>query len=472
MNLDFETLRTIGIAVHIVLLITIASIVYFTLTRLKSVKREYFVLFSFCSFIYVFGVIFQMMANTVDGGLLGWRMVYFGGYLAAPLFLVFVQQYCETHLHKLINIFVFATALVVIVLTWTAESHNLIFTTAQLYPYGSPGPGLSVWGTTAGALWPIVVVQPALCVGLTLWVLAKKYGTSNTFQRKRLWILAFCASVPGITQIFTLFGLSFFGMHYSSIVIPISVVLVYFGLSKYDLLENEETIRAQNWLRDMIANISHDIKTPLTILSGSIEKLIEANPNDPDYPRDIQIAYNKNLDLQRLIQNLIEVTRIEAAQNLYNPEWVRLDSVLIDIQKKYGDYLDSMGLYLDISGSADDKTHIYTDPTKIWSVFDNIIYNAARHTEQGGITVTAETTGDSLTITITDTGCGIAKKHLPHIFGQFYKGGADRKSKAGESGLGLFIVKSIMDGCDGTVEIQSQENIGTSIMLTFSQKSI
>ena len=467
MNLDFETLRAFAIFIHVLSLLTVSIMGFFVITRLKSTKREFFILIAFFTFISLLGIIFEMIANTVDGGLLGWRLVYLGGMMLTPLFLMFVQQYCEIHLPKIINILAFATALIVIALTWTSHLHTLIIESAQLYPGGSPGPGLTVWGSTNGILWPIVIIQPTLCMIFVFYILYKKSQTANTTQRKRLWVLAAFAAPPGISQVLTFFDLSFMGMHWNGILAPVALAVLYFGLSKYDLLENEETIRAQNWLRDMIANISHDIKTPLTVLSANIEKLLEASPSDPDYPRDIQIAYNKNLDLQRLIQNLIEVTRIEAAHNLYKPEWTRLDTVLIDIQKKYGDYLDSMGLYLDISGSLDAKTHIYTDVAKLWSVFDNIIYNAARHTRQGGITVTAQGAGENISITITDTGCGIAKEHLPHIFDRFYKAEAERGSKAGESGLGLFIVKSIMEGCGGVVEIESKENTGTSVILGF-----
>ncbi|MCL2397161.1 MAG: ATP-binding protein [Defluviitaleaceae bacterium] len=468
MNFGFETLRTIAILIHVLSLLTVAVMGYFVITRLKSIKREYFILIAFFTYISLLGIIFEMMANTVDGGLLGWRLVYLGGMMLAPLFLMFVQHYCEIHLPKIINILAFATALGIIALTWTTHLHNLIHESAQLYPGGSPGPGLTVWGATNGILWPVVVIHPSVCMILVFYILYKKSKTASKTQRKRLWVLVAFAAPPGISQVLTFFDLSIIGMHWNGILAPIALVVLYFGLSRYDLMENEETIRAQSWLRDMIANISHDIKTPLTVLSANIEKLLETSPNDPEYPRDIQIAYNKNLDLQRLIQNLIEVTRIEAAQNLYKPEWVPLSSVLVGVQKKHGDYLESMGLYLDISGNAgEEEPHIYTDPIKLWSVFDNIIYNAARHTEHGGISITAKTAKDSTTIAITDTGCGIAEKHLPHIFDQFYKTEADRGSKAGESGLGLYIVKSIMEGCGGTVGMQSQENIGTTILLTF-----
>ena len=240
------------------------------------------------------------------------------------------------------------------------------------------------------------------------------------------------------------------------------------------MLENEETIRSRNWLKEMIANISHDVKTPLTILSLNLEKLCTSSPGAPNYSRDIQIAYEKSLDLQRLLQNLIEVTRIESAgplsRLLYKCEWISQNAMLSNIQKKYGDYLESTGLHLDVTGSGEDVL-IYADPDKVWSVFDNIIYNAVRHTESGGLSIAAECAGEFQVITVKDTGCGIAPEHLPHIFERFYKVTADRGVKGGESGLGLFIVKSIMESFQGRVEIQSEVGVGTSVLLFFAQKS-
>jgi len=116
------------------------------------------------------------------------------------------------------------------------------------------------------------------------------------------------------------------------------------------------------------------------------------------------------------------------------------------------------------------------DSQKIWSVFDNIIFNAVRYTESGGsITInTYNETTEAIsiaTIEISDTGSGIEAKHLPHIFERFYKGSQERSANEGESGLGLYIVKSIMEGCGGSVEAKSEFGKGTSIILTFPAMS-
>ena len=351
-------IREITAAAQTIVLLIIAAAIYIILTRYQSKKREYFVLSLFATFVFFLGATFQIVANTIDGGLIAWRTVYIGGMLIPPFSAMFVQKYCEHTLPKAVNFFMFAAAFLIIALTTTAGWHPWIFSESGTLLEPRNTHSVTLWYTNRAILWPVVVIYPGICMIISIWVLAKKMRHVNSAQMKKLGILLFWVTAPAIAQVFQLFNIRFLGLPYMLIFVLVSGILLFFGVIKYDLLENEETIRAQNWLRDMIANISHDIKTPLTVLSANIEKLLESSPSDPDYPRDIQIAYNKNLDLQRLIQNLIEVTRIEAAQNLYNPEWIQLNALLSGLQKKYGDYLESIGLSLDITGL------LFTPPPK------------------------------------------------------------------------------------------------------------
>lgn len=229
----------------------------------------------------------------------------------------------------------------------------------------------------------------------------------------------------------------------------------------------KDLLNTNNAMKELVGNISHDLKTPLSAMSVSLERLLSLTPDDKNYKRYTQIAYAKSIDLKRLTQNLIDVSRIEAGQNQYRPEWISLNNLLSQIQEKYADYIESEGLYLDVTGSGEDIS-VFTDPIKIWNVFDNIIYNSLRHTVEGGITVTAETKNGVAVIIITDTGCGIPKEHLPRIFDRFYKVSGGRGPHEGDSGIGLYIVKSVMEGCGGSVYAKSEVGTGTSVILTFT----
>lgn len=226
-------------------------------------------------------------------------------------------------------------------------------------------------------------------------------------------------------------------------------------------------------MKELVSNISHDLKTPLAVLSVNLETLsaLAVTGSNADYQRHVRVAYQKNRDLQRLIQNLFEVSRIEASRNLYSPEWESMLRLLAQAKDKYDTFLEDAGILLDIT--VEDDMEISIDPQKVWSVFDNIIYNAVRYTESGGsITITAHNMESAATVNVTDTGCGIAPEHLPHVFERFYRGSPARGAKEGESGLGLYIVRSIMEGCGGSVEIKSEPDKGTSVILTFPARII
>lgn len=223
-----------------------------------------------------------------------------------------------------------------------------------------------------------------------------------------------------------------------------------------------------NAMKELIGNISHDLKTPLSVLSVNLEQLgkMAQTLDGTEYKRHINIAYHKNLDLQRLLQNLFEVSRIETGRNMYNLKGIPLNELFAGIQQKYGDFLETQEIELMISNGGD--ANIIADAQKIWSVFDNIIYNAAHHTKaRGSITITAENKENAVIISITYTGCGIAAEHLEHIFERFYKASISREATSGDSGLGLYIVNTMMEGLGGSVTAESVLGIGTTMHLTF-----
>ena len=234
--------------------------------------------------------------------------------------------------------------------------------------------------------------------------------------------------------------------------------------------ERTRELRSTNEaMKELTVNISHDLKTPLTTVILNLEKLTkrEREPGMEEYRRCIGIAYDKGLDLQRITQNLFEISRIESGQSLYKPEWISLRVLFPKTQEKYESFLESRGLSFEIKDVAagHESVEIYADPERIWSVFDNVIYNAARHTKTGGVTVSVEVREENLDIIISDTGEGIANQHLPHIFERFYK--VSKARSGGDSGVGLYIVKSIMEGCGGSATARSEAGKGTSIILTF-----
>lgn len=231
---------------------------------------------------------------------------------------------------------------------------------------------------------------------------------------------------------------------------------------------NEQLAASQSALREMISNISHDLKTPLTVLNNYLELLGDETVASSEQERTeyLGIAYHKNLDLQRLIHNLFEVTRMEGGTVSYRLEWVLALPLMEEAERKYGDLAGGMGLFF--TAEADDALKLKIDRNKIWSVLDNLVYNALRHTPEGGsIALGIKRRGDRAVLTVADTGEGIDAGHLPHIFERFYKVSPERGEKDGSSGLGLYIVKTTAEAMGGTVEVESVPGKGTVFTLTF-----
>lgn len=231
---------------------------------------------------------------------------------------------------------------------------------------------------------------------------------------------------------------------------------------------NERLAASQTALREMISNISHDLKTPLTVLNNYLELLGDEAIASSEQERKeyLGIAYHKNLDLQRLIRNLFEVTRMEGGTTVYRLERVSACILMTEAGRKYADLVSDKGI--SFQAEAEDALELRIDKDKIWSVLDNLIYNALRYTPEGGvISFRLYKRGDRAALTIADTGEGIDEKHLPHIFERFYKVSPERGEKDGSSGLGLYIVKTTVEAMEGTIEVASTPGTGTVFTMTF-----
>lgn len=232
---------------------------------------------------------------------------------------------------------------------------------------------------------------------------------------------------------------------------------------------NQYLASSQTALREMIANISHDLKTPLTVLNNYLEILGDDSivADEQERAEYLGIAYHKNLDLQRLINSLFEVTRMEGGTLVYHKEWISAGWLMGEAESKYGEQVRNGGL--EFHAEADEGLELEIDGSKIWSVLDNLVYNAVRHTPEGGsITLHIGREDGKAVLRVRDTGVGISEEHLPHIFERFYKASKERGQKDGSSGLGLYIAKTVTEGMGGTIAVESELGKGTEFILRFS----
>ena len=219
--------------------------------------------------------------------------------------------------------------------------------------------------------------------------------------------------------------------------------------------------------RDFVANVSHELKTPLTVIRGYAETLA-AEDVPPEVRRDFLEKVLANARrMQQLVDDLLDLSRIESRAWSPRPERVPLGPLVQDVWTTLKPRADAAKLTLSTRiGDA----MLYADPQAARQVLLNVLDNAVRYTADGGhITVTASPGPAGVQIEITDTGVGIPGEHLPRIFERFYRVDPARSRALGGTGLGLAIVKHLVEAHRGRVEALSTLGTGTTIRMFFPE---
>lgn len=215
--------------------------------------------------------------------------------------------------------------------------------------------------------------------------------------------------------------------------------------------------------RDMVANISHDLRTPLASLQGYLETLLlKEGSLSPDKQREyLEIALRHSTRLGKLTKDLFELTRLDAGD--IKPQKVNfsIHELVYDILQKYQLDAEKRGIHLSCS-DADTVCSAYGDIGLIERALENLIENALRHSSEGGnVRVDINEENKSVRLTVSDNGKGIPAEEIPHIFSRFYQVDKHRSNKFGGAGLGLAIVKSILDLHSSTISVKSAPGQGT-----------
>jgi len=214
--------------------------------------------------------------------------------------------------------------------------------------------------------------------------------------------------------------------------------------------------------RDFVANVSHELKTPLTSIAGYAETLA----TETDSPFAQRILANARR-MQRLVDELLDLSRIESGG--WRPERgvVELEPAARDAWAPFAERAKEAHVAFDVA-VAPEAHAVAADPVALRQVFTNLFDNALRHTPAGGrIRFRADLSQDSVRLSVEDNGSGIAGEHLPRIFERFYRVDTGRAREQGGTGLGLAIVKHLVEAHGGRVEADSALGRGTTIRMTF-----
>lgn len=240
-----------------------------------------------------------------------------------------------------------------------------------------------------------------------------------------------------------------------------------FEKMRIKLKENEEEkILSENAARELVSNISHDLKTPLTAIRGYVEGILDGVASSPQKVRDyLTTIYNKTNDMTKLIDELLYYSRVAGNEFSYNFEKTNVKEFFDDYVKDLYLELDTIKINFSYSANVDADTVIDIDREQIKRALNNIVANAVKYMdkEDPEIHFRVKETMDAINIRISDNGRGIDEKDLPHIFERFYRSDASRNTKLGGSGIGLSIVKKVIENHEGSVVAISKSGVGTDI---------
>lgn len=226
----------------------------------------------------------------------------------------------------------------------------------------------------------------------------------------------------------------------------------------------DEKLEREKQNRELISNISHDLKTPITSIKGYVEGLIDGVANTPEkQAKYIRTIYNKANDMDRLIDELTLYSRFESDRIPYNFHRLNVGDYFGDCIEEIGMDMESRGIELNYTNLVSPQTVIIADPEQMKRVVNNIVGNSVKYMdkEKGRIDVRILDEHDSVRIEIEDNGKGIAARDIPNIFDRFFRTDSSRNSAQGGSGIGLSIVRKIIEDHGGFIWATSREGEGT-----------
>lgn len=228
----------------------------------------------------------------------------------------------------------------------------------------------------------------------------------------------------------------------------------------------EEKIAYDKENKELISNISHDLKTPITAIKGYVEGIMDGVADTPEkMDRYIKTIYNKANEMDLLINELTLYSKIDTNRIPYNFTTISAKGYFMDCAEDLHLELESKGVEFEFRNYLEEDSKVIVDPEQLRRVINNIISNSLKYMDKSKarITMDLKDVGDFIQVELGDNGKGIATKDLPYIFDRFYRTDASRNSSKGGSGIGLSIVKKIVEEHGGNIWATSEEGVGTTM---------
>lgn len=226
----------------------------------------------------------------------------------------------------------------------------------------------------------------------------------------------------------------------------------------------EEKLAGEKENKILISNIAHDLKTPITAVKGYAEGIIDGVADTPEKrEKYIRTIYSKANEMDTLLNELTLYSKIDTNRIPYNFAKLNVSAYFGDCIEELGLDLEAKNIGLSYFNYADEDVQIIADPEQLKRVINNIVGNSVKYLDKpkGLINIRIKDVGDFIQVEIEDNGRGIAARDLPYIFDRFFRADASRNSATGGSGIGLSIVKKIIEDHGGKIWATSKESMGT-----------
>lgn len=224
----------------------------------------------------------------------------------------------------------------------------------------------------------------------------------------------------------------------------------------------EKLRQAERQRSDLITNISHDLRSPLTSVRGHLETILLKGPklDDEERNRFIDLSLKNVSSLQKLVEELFELSKLESNQVQPEKELFHIAELVQDVVVKLNPRAEESGISLAVV-QPNEPAAVKGDIGMIERVLTNLLENALSHTpEEGEVRISIDSRPENILISVSDTGPGIAPEDLPHIFERFYRGDKSRGRETPGTGLGLAIAKEIVELHGGTIEAENRMGSG------------
>ncbi|MFC1488349.1 sensor histidine kinase [Thermodesulfobacteriota bacterium] len=208
--------------------------------------------------------------------------------------------------------------------------------------------------------------------------------------------------------------------------------------------------------KTMMIDVAHELRTPLSNMQGYLEALIDGVV--PKSEETFELLHEEALRLTHLVEDILRLARADAAKGNLDPMELRINDVIRQVFDHFRSQFETKRISVD-TGGVDDEVLVYADPEKLTQILRNLIQNAYQYTVSGGrVKISTQPVKGKIQIVFTNTGVEVSEKDLPFIFERFYRGEQSRSREHGGAGIGLAIVKELVEAHDGKVGAEITNN--------------